>query len=444
MSFKRTAVAATFILPAVFSSTVSATNGLYMEGYGAKSRAMGGVGIGYTQDAIGFHMNPAGINELDVSTMQVDVDAVLLVPRRSVVIPDNRPPPNAGNPVEYVSGANLYAIPNMAGVYRFNRKLTMGFSFVGAGGGGTRYTRLAPNGFNFFNPVGRTDVGNTLGVAYLNGQMSMGVAYKLNKQHSLGGAIVGSFSQFKAFGLGVFKPFSTAPDYLTNNGNDYNIGYGLRAGWKWNPKKWLGIGVTAQTKFYHNAFDKYRGLFPDGGVMDLPAQFGVGFVVRPTDKIDVAFDVMHVLYSEVEAIGSPIERLSDSDGFLGDNNGAGFGWDDQTVYKLGMKYKVKADLDLSIGVNYGDAPMPSDQLLFSTLAPAVTEWHLGLGATYRPSKNTEWSIAYLHAFENTESGVANSGGQFDTFFPDDTATGPGNMELQMEQDSVEVSFSYKL
>ena len=50
----------------------------------------------------------------------------------------------------------------------------------------------------------------------------------------------------------------------------------------------------------------------------------------------------------------------------------------------------------------------------------------------------------MHAFENTEKGVANSGGQFDQFFPNNTATGPGNMELEMEQNSIEVSFSYKM
>jgi len=83
-------------------------------------------------------------------------------------------------------------------------------------------------------------------------------------------------------------------------------------------------------------------------------------------------------------------------------------------------------------------------LLFSTLAPAVTEWHLSLGATYKPDKHIEWSFAYVHAFRNRESGVANSGGTFDNFFPNKTQTGPGGIGLEMVQDSIEGSFSYKL
>jgi long-chain fatty acid transport protein len=440
----RNALACAISIAIAIPSTASATNGIYLIGYGSKSRAMGGVGIGYAQDAIGFHQNPAAINDVKVSTMRVDADIQYFKPIRSATMPDNRPPPNAGNPVEYRSGSNQYLIPALAGMYKFNRSLTIGFSFVGAGGGGTRYTRLAPNGFNFFNPVGRTDVTDTLGVNYFNAQMSIGAAYKISRKQSLGFAVVGSFSRFNAYGLGVFKPFSEDQENLSNRGNDYNIGGGLKAGWKWNPTKWLGIGLAGQTKLVHTAFDKYAGLFPDQGQMDLPAQYGWGLALKPTRNFVIAFDMQRVLYSEVEAIGNPIENLSRDDGFLGASNGAGFGWNDQTVYKLGMKYTVNSKWDLSIGANYGDSPMPGSQLLFSAVAPAVTEWHASLGIAYRPSPNVEWSFDYVHAFHNTEKGVANSGGQFDQFFPNDTATGPGDMQLEMRQDSLGLTFSYKL
>ena len=67
-----------------------------------------------------------------------------------------------------------------------------------------------------------------------------------------------------------------------------------------------------------------------------------------------------------------------------------------------------------------------------------------MGAAYRPNKNIEWTFAYVHAFKNTESGLAESGGQFDQFFPNEDLTGPGPVELQMYQDSLELTFSYKL
>ena len=425
----------------------SATNGIYLIGYGAKSRSMGGVGIGYTQDALGFHMNPAGINDVDAQTLQVDADAIFFKPIRSVTLPDPRDPPNAGNPIQYKSGSNEYLIPAGGAIYKFNRKLTLGFTFVGTGGGGTRYTRLSPLGVGPYNPAGRTDVGLTTGVEYLNAQMSLGGAFKIHKQHSIGAALVGSFSRFTAYGLGVFKPFSSFPDNLSNNGHDYNWGWGAKIGWKWNPTKWLGIGAMAQSKIYHTRFDEYKGLFAQKGRMNLPAQFGAGFELKPLqnkDKLVVAFDVLRYKWSRVNAISNTIEQLENTSGFLGQKMGAGFGWKDQTVFKFGLKYEIDPKWDVMAGVNYGEAPMPNDQLLFNGVAPAVTDWHVTLGGTYNQSPNIEWSFAYVHAFTNKEKGVANSGGQFDQFFPNEDLSGPGDMELKMKQDSLQVTFSYKL
>ena len=106
----------------------------------------------------------------------------------------------------------------------------MGFSFVGAGGGGTRYTRLSPLGFNFFNPAGRTDVGETLGINFVQAQMAMTAAYKINKRHTVAVSPVIGIQSFRAFGLGVFKPFSASPDSLSNRGNDWAYGAGAEAG----------------------------------------------------------------------------------------------------------------------------------------------------------------------------------------------------------------------
>lgn len=444
MSYKQVSGLFTFALCLVLSTPSLATNGIFLIGFGAKSRAMGGVGIGYTQDAIGNQMNPAGITNIDVPAMRLDLDAMLFRPIRSVVIPDPRVPPNAGNPIRYESGANLYAIPSMGMVYKFNRKLNLGFSFVGAGGGGTRYTRLSPLGFNFFNPVGRTGISDTLGMNFAQAQMSITGAYKINKQHTVAASPVIGIQTFRTFGLGVFQPFSSDPDYLTGNGNDWAYGAGVRLGWQGNLTDWLTVGAVYTSKLYFTKFDKYKGLFAEQGNMDAPANIGIGFSVKPTKKLTVAFDWQRVMYSDVASISNPIEALSTTSGFLGEDAGAGFGWDDQDIYKLGIKYNINPEWDVMFGWNYADSPMPNDQLLFSALAPAVTEHHLTTGATYRPSSSIEWTLAYVHAFDNKETGKANSGGQFDQFFPNPTLTGPGDMELQMFQDSLEVSFTYKM
>lgn len=452
MNFKSTALAAIYVLSAIFSTSAIATNGMFLIGYGAKSRSMGGVGIGLTQDSIGGHMNPAGVTDIGVGAMRVDLDAMLFRPIRRSGVPDPRTtPPNVGDLVRYQSGSNLFLIPAMGMTYKFNRKMYVGFSFVGAGGGQTRFTDLSPIGFNFLNPAGRTDVSDTLGVSLFQAHMSPTLAYKFNKQHSIGVSPVFGIQQFRAYGLGVFKTRSADPDDLTDRGNDYALGAGARFGWQGKMPDlfklgadWLTIGAAYQSRIYFTDFDKYEGLFAEQGSLDSPEKFGAGFSIKPIKKLTIAFDWERVLYSDINAIGLPIEQLADPDCFLGEDCGAGFGWEDQDVYKVGIKYEWNPEWDFMLGFNYGEAPMPKDQLLFSTLAPATTEKHLTLGAAYRPNKNMEWTFAYVHAFRNTEKGLANSGGQFDNFFPNATNDGPGPVELEMYQDSVELSFAYKL
>ncbi len=429
----------------VLSAPSFATNGIYLIGFGAKSRAMGGVGIGYTPDAIANQLNPAGITSIDIpGAMRLDLSMMYFAPKATVTIPDPRPAPNAGNPIEYDSKADQFLIPAMGAVYKFNRKIYMGFSFVGAGGGGTRYTRLSPLGFNFFNPAGRTDVGDTLGMNFAQAQMAMTVAYMLNKRHTVAVSPVIGIQTFRAFGLGVFKPFSAFPDNLSNKGNDWAYGAGLRLGWQGELTDWLRVGAAYTSKIYFTEFDKYKGTFAEQGNMDNPQNIGLGLSLDLSDNLVLAFDWQRVYYSDVAAIGTPIEVFTTPAGFLGADGGAGFGWEDQDIYKLGLLYQYSPKFDLMLGFNYGKAPMPSDQLLFSAIAPAVTEKHITAGITYRPDKKLEWTFTFVHALQNKESGVANSGGQFDNFFPNATETGPGDMALEMEQNSAEVSFTFKM
>jgi long-chain fatty acid transport protein len=444
MKLMRSAMALGLGFLLAIPSVVFATNGMFLIGYGAKSRSMGGVGIGYTQDAIGNQMNPAGITTaVGSNAMRIDLDLMVLHTPRSVKIPDNRPA-TAGLQISYKSGSNLFAMPAMGAAYKFNRKVTMGFSFVASAGGNTRYTKAAPNGFNFFNPVGRTDVSDTLGVNLMVAEMAMTLAYNVNKKHTIAISPVMAISSFRAYGLGVFKPFSSKPDKLTGNGNDWAYGAGIRLGWQGKLHKRLTLGAAYTSRIYMTEFDKYEGLFAEQGDFDLPSRYGLGLAFNITDDLVLAVDWQRTLYSDIAAVNNPIENLASTSGFLGENNGAGFGWEDQDIYKIGLKYAFNKEWDFMLGYNHGEGQIPKGQLLFSTLAPAVVKDHLTMGATYKPSNSMEWTLAYVHAFYNREKGKAESGGQFDLFYPNSDFSGPGDMSESMKQDSLQLTFSYKM
>lgn len=118
----------------------------------------------------------------------------------------------------------------------------------------------------------------------------------------------------------------------------------------------------------------------------------------------------------------------------------GMGWESMTVYKLGLNYDFSNQWSFRGGFNYGKAPIREDQVLFNLVAPATTEKHLTIGASYRPSSNVEWSFNYLHAFKNTIKGP--------TAFPPAANNGQSvigeNAAISMYINTFGISFAYKM
>ncbi len=402
----------------LFPGVSSATNGSLLIGYGAKSRAMGGAGVAYAQDSLAAAVNPAGIAD---ENTRVDVGAMLFSPRRSAWTP------GFSGRESISSASNLFLIPNMGGIYKFNRKMSIGFAAVGSGGGNTRYNE------NFFDFSGSPPP--TLGVNLMQMVMSPSVSYKLARHHTLGVSLLIGIQSFRAYGATAFADagFSSQPDKVSNNGNDFGYGAGARIGWSSKFfKNRLTIGAAASTKVYMTKFRKYEGLFAQNGKFDMPAVYAVGIAVKPLKKLTVTGDFQYINYSDVKAISNPgptqFLPLPPPNRLLGAADGLGFGWDDMKVYKLGASYDMNRKWTLRAGYNYAKSPIPNDQLLFNTMAPATVERHVTAGFTYNSSRNSQWSFAGMWAFKNQQ--VA-----FDNFSGD-------NIRISMYQYALEASYAY--
>ena len=405
-----------------------ATNGMFLIGYGTKSRGAGGIAMAMPQDAINGAVNPATISHHDI---RVDAGMDIFMPRAEAELGGLR----------VKSRADLFGMPAMGGVYKFNRKVSMGFSAVPYGGGGSRYNTNLYNSTQPGSPLDRT-----LGVNLMVMQMNPTLSYKVNKQNSVGASLVFSVQTFRAFGLEYFETFTQSFDdgvpvtKLTNNGNDWAYGAGARIGWMGSYfKKRLSIGAAYSSRVYMTEFDEYSDLFAEQGDLDTPANVGVGIAYKFLPNFTVGLDVTHTFYEDVAAIGNDsaqkgpgsIYPNADEKHRLGNDDGLGFGWENQTVYKIGAIYDFNKDWTFRAGWNYGESQIDetNGEILMSIMAPAVTEHHLTLGATYNPSKAMELSFSYVHAFKAKQDGptfIGNTG------------------ELQMYQDSVGVSFGYKL
>jgi len=457
----RKAIAAGIALP----PSAYATNGYFLIGFGSKSRGMGGVGVAYGQDGLAAAANPAAMADVKMNTMRIDVGAELFNPPRAV-----RHDSATLGVTSEKSGSNLFLIPSMGGIYKFNRKITVGMAAIGAGSN-TRYNQEVPGnptcingdtsggvGSYFFNFNCNAD-SKTVGVNLMQMQMLPSVAYRINKTHTVGASVALAVQVFRAYGLGAFRDlgFAGSTENVSGEGNDWSYGGGIRLGWigTFNKKK-LKVGVNYASRVYMSKFDKYKNLFAEQGSFDIPTHFAIGISYRATKKLTVAADIQRILYSEITSVSNPGPDVVDTtnlnplcpgdDGLdpkrckLGGDDAMGFGWKDQTVYKLGLNYDYNKKWSFRGGLNYGTGVIPRDQVLFNMLAPATVKKHITLGASYRPSPNIEWSINYMHAFKETLKGP--------TAFPPAANGGQSvvgsNASISMYQNSLGIGFAFKM
>ena len=142
----------------------------------------------------------------------------------------------------------------------------------------------------------------------------------------------------------------------------------------------------------------------------------------------MVFDVQQIYYSGVASISNPISNIGP--GNLGTNNGAGFGWEDMTVYKLGYQWSTSSDWTWRVGYSYGKQPIPDSEVLFNILAPGVIEQHITFGFTNKLSPTSEWNFAAMYAPSKSVTGT-------NPLWPTQT------VELKMYEYQVEASYSWK-
>lgn len=416
-------------------TTAHATNGLFLIGWGAKSRAMGGTAIANPQGMLSSASNPA---VLGLMRDRMDIGAALFRPRSYARLGDLTVA--SGAKLVGSSADNLFIMPSMAGGMKLSRKISAGMSMIPAGGGGVYYSKNLFNNAATPNPD-PNEVAKPLEVELYVMQINPTISYKLNKQHILGATLVIGAQRFRAQGLEYFTTFtrSLTADTLSGRGFDWAGGLGLRVGWigKFLKKKLL-LGAVATSKVYMSKFKKYNNLFPESGDMDTPANLGVGASYRVTKKFTVALDITRTFYKDTAGIGNAapttgglIFQTSKKVNGLGLDEGIGFGWNDQTVYKLGFAYKYNKKWTMRAGWNYGKSPIPEDTgaILINMVAPATTQNHLTLGGTYKLSGISEVNFAYVHAFEFKQNGPTYIG-----------KTG----EISMYQDSISVGLGMRM
>jgi long-chain fatty acid transport protein len=387
-----------------------ATNGYFQHGYGVKSQGMGGIGIALPQDSIAAAINPAGMGLIG---NRYDMGVNLFKPERNAEIQGGA---NDGN------DSSLFLIPEFGYNKVLNDQYTVGLSVYANGGMNTNYK----DGIALFDS-GRSRAGIDLTQLFI----APSLTFKPDPKHSLGVAINFAIQSFEAKGLQNFKSpsFTSSPNNVTNNGDEYSYGAGIKLGWIGKITDKLSLGATYHSKTYMTKLDDYKGLFAEGGDFDIPSHYGFGLAYEATPELTIAFDYEKIEYSGVRSVNNPLlPNLTSSK--LGNSGGAGFGWRDVDVLKIGFNYQWSDNLTLRAGFNHNSQPIPRSETFFNVLAPGVIRNHLSLGFTWNVTDDSELSLAYTHAFREKVKGSGSIPSSF----------GGGEADLEMYQNSLGVAY----
>lgn len=410
------------LIAAAFSTSALATDGYLAHGYGVKSQGMGGVGIALPQDALAAAANPAGMGLIGD---RVDFGVTWFRPTRESQLVDTAGGTKFFDGTYSANDSRNFFIPEFGYNRQIRPDVTLGVSVYGHGGMNTNYK----NGIPLFGSTGHA------GVDLAQLIIAPTATWKITPSQTLGVALNLAYQRFEARGLqGFDNPgYSKFPGYVTDRGHDNAYGAGLHLGWIGQITEAVTLGATYQSRTYMTKFDKYKGLFAEGGDFDIPATYGIGIAVKATPAVTVAADVQRINYSDIASVGNP--SLPNLPNKLGSDNGAGFAWRDVTAVKLGASYAYSSSLTLRAGYNHSTQPIPSADTFLNILAPGIVQDHVTLGATWVLPNKAELSFAYMHAFENSVNG-SNS-------IPN-IPLGGGNANLKMSEDSLGIAYGWNL
>jgi long-chain fatty acid transport protein len=449
-------VAATLVAGACFASSAQATNGYFTHGTGTKNKGMVGGGIALPQDAIDTVNNPAAA-VLVGNSMQIG--AALFSPRRSYRTSESVANGQGGaftiGPNDIDSDSEYFVIPHFSRSWQQTDTRAFAVSFYGRGGMNTDWK----GGTATFDPDGPGPGGvmtlpgtygaGKAGVDYSQAFIDLTWAWQVNEKTSLGLAAIIGMQIFEANGVtsfaGLTRTFAASggtqfPTNLSNNGHDFAYGGGVKLGVHTRLTDRLSLAAMYQSRIYMTEFDDYADLFAEQGDMDVPANLKVGLTWQARENLFWNFDVEHIWYNDIAAPGNSIMNLFScpTAGFggnllencLGGDNGGGFGWEDMTVYKLGVQWSQGGDWTWRAGYSHGDQPIPVSEMTFNILAPGVMEDHFTFGFTRAAGENREWNMAFMYSPKESQTGPNN-------FDPTQ------NVTWEMDQFEVELSYGWR-
>ncbi|MBZ0071682.1 MAG: outer membrane protein transport protein [Gammaproteobacteria bacterium] len=364
------------------SPAVFATNGDQMLGVTATQWGRAGAVIAQPEDAGTVLTNPAALANLDIEEVRVDMGFGILNP------------PRKANGVD--SDSDAYLIPSGALALRVNPRLVFGMGMAGLSGMGVDFDDIRP-----------TMAGNqTVVTTKQFYKIAPGFGFKVNDKLSLGAAFNLDYQS-----LAIHNNMFTLPQTQV-------YGWGGTFGLTYDINDKVRLGAAYATKQWMSEFEWNSTAGRYSMDMDAPPTLTLGVAVKPMPGLVIEADVKQIWFSDV------LDRVSFNT--PGGASSMNFGWDDQTVFALGVTKQINKKMLVRAGYNYGESPIGPEDVDNNIGSLAITEHHLSLGLTRYFSDKVAGSLSYVHAFQN-----------------DITSSTPSGNKIELEQNIVNLQITYQ-
>ncbi|HEX9244391.1 MAG TPA: outer membrane protein transport protein [Anaeromyxobacter sp.] len=377
----------------VAAAPAYATNGMRMIGFGPVQDSMGGASVAAPLDGATAVTNPAGLSGL---APRLDLAA-------QAFMPDVKYSFSAGGGAMTANGSSdrpTDYLPTIAGVFKVQDQLTVGFAALGTAGMGVDYS-ADPNGDKLYT-------------SYMNARIAPAASYRVNDQFSVGLALNLMYAQM-GFEMAGNPKFS----------NTGSFGYGATIGVTYAPIEMVTVGLAYETQSTFQDF-KWSIAGTDYAVeFNQPMVATLGVAVRPAAGLLLAIDGEWINWSAVMGKDQPkFTKPAGAPSF-------DMGWKDQMVVKVGAQYEIPSlkELKVRAGYNYGASPLDKERPNQNMAFPAVSEHHFTLGAGYDIGK-----VSVLAAF------VYSPEAKITASIP---AMGVDSIESKMSQTAFELGGTYR-
>ena len=368
-----------------------ATNGYQLIGVGSYQKGLAGAVTANPGSAMTAVSNPAGAARVG---SRADFSMEAFMPDRSVDF-------TALGGAKADSAVDMYGVPAIGWTAPVSdgSNVYFGGGMYGTSGMGVDYG-VTP-GPIFPGPT-NTEFNGYSNISFW--QMAPVLAWNVDDKLSLGASLnidYQSVALQQRFTDTSGNPINSID--LSRSASGFGLGLGFGLLYDINPAFTVGLTYKSKQNFSAMEYQLAAGditlmgsALPAGTYsldLDFPQQAAAGIAYRATNSLTLSADIKWINWSDT------MEQLviNGPAGSIPYNTG----WDDQTVYAIGVNYDVNDFVTLRAGYNYAKSPIQAEDVANNLILPAIVESHYTVGADFDLNNHWQLGLHYMYAPENS-------------------------------------------